>query len=200
VTHAMTQRHRLNSALAAMFLIVTFAAPLLASEEGAAPDSWAPTIAKIVNFAILAGGVYWFGKKMGVGDYLASRSATIRKDLVDAKKLRAEAEQQLTGVRARLAALPAELAALKQRGSEELAAEKVRLAEATASERARVQEQTRREIELTSRLARRDLMQHGVDLSMKLARTRIERDITAEDRARLIEDFAITGYKPEVRQ
>ncbi len=191
----MTHRSRLLSALATMFFVAVFAAPLAASEAGADPHSWKPTIAKIFNFTLLAVGVYFFARKMGVGDYIATRSATIRKDLVDARQLRSEAEQQLASVRTKLAALPAELSALKQRGSEELAAEKVRLAEATASERVRVKEQTRREIELTSRLARRDLMTHSVDLSMKLARARIERDITAEDHARLI-----AGYKPEVRQ
>jgi len=195
MTHAMTHRSRLLSALATMLFVAMFAAPLMANTEGADANSWKPTIAKIFNFTLLAAGVYFFGKKMGVGDYLATRSATIRKDLVDAKQLRADAEQQLATVRTKLAALPAELSALKQRGNEELAAEKVRLAEATAGERARVQEQTRREIELSSRLARRDLMTHSVDLSMKLARARIERDITPEDQARLIE-----GYKPEVRQ
>jgi F-type H+-transporting ATPase subunit b len=84
---------------------------------------------------------------------------------------------------------------MKKRGDEELAAEKVRLANATAAERTRVQEQTRREIELTSRLARRELMLHSANLSMTLARKRIERDITADDQARLID-----SYKPEVRQ
>ena len=63
-----------------------------------------------------------------------------------------------------------------------------------------MQEQTRREIDTTSRLARRDLLAHGVDLSMKLARTRIERDITADDQARLVGDFKIDGYKPGVGQ
>ena len=199
----MTHRSRLLSALTTMFGVVgyavAFAAPLMASEEGAAAESWAPTIARILNFAILAGGLYYFLGRT-VSDYLRTRSETIRKDLVDAKTLRSEAESQLTGVRARLAALPGELSELKQRGYEELAAEKVRLANATAAERTRVQEQTRREIELTSRLASRDLMLHGVDLSMKLARARIERDITPEDQARLVEDFKIASYKPEVRQ
>jgi len=192
----MTHRFRLRSALTTVFLVaVAFAAPLLAAEEEAAAESWAPTIARIVNFAVLAGLLYYFGKKMGAGEYFATRSATIRKDLVDARTLRTEAEAQLAGVRARLEKLPAELREMKLRGEEELAAEKVRLANATAAERARVQEQTRREIELTSRLARRELMQHGANLSMKLARARIERDITAEDQARLID-----SYKPEVRQ
>jgi F-type H+-transporting ATPase subunit b len=193
----MTHRFRLRSALTtAFFIAVAFAAPLVAAEEeGGAGESWAPTIARIVNFAILAVGVYFFAKKMGVGAYFETRSATIRKDLVDAKTLRTEAEQQLAAVRARLAALPGELSQLKQRGEEELAAEKVRLANATAAERTRVQEQTRREIELTSRLARRELMMHSANLSMTLARKRIERDITPEDQARLID-----AYKPEVRQ
>lgn len=194
--NATNYRSRLRSALTTMFVMfVVFAAPLLAAEEEGVPvDSWAPTIARIVNFAILAAGVYYFFGA-SIRDYLKTRSASIRKDLVDAKTLRAEAEQQLAGVRARLAALPAELNDLKKRGEEELAAEKVRLANATAAERTRVQEQTRREIELTSRLARRELMLHSANLSMTLAKQRIEREITADDQARLID-----SYKPEVRQ
>ena len=195
MNNANTYRSRLRSALTTIaVMLVVFAAPLLAAEEEVAVDSWGPTIAKIVNFAILAGGLYYFFGK-SIADYLRSRSETIRKDLVDAKTLRSDAESQLTGVRARLAALPAELSALKQRGQEELASEKVRLAEATAAERTRVQEQTRREIESASRLARRDLMLHSANLSMDLAKKRLERDITADDQARLID-----GYKPEVRQ
>ena len=190
----MTHRSRLRSALTTTFLFVAFAAPLLASEDAAAADSWKPTIARIVNFAILAGAVYYFAAGM-VRDYLRTRSETIRRDLTDARNLSAAAKEQLAAVRSRLSLLPGELREMKQRGEEELAAEKVRLAATTASERARVQEQTRREIELTSRLARRDLMAHGVDLSMKLARARIEQNITADDQARLID-----GYKPEVRQ
>jgi F-type H+-transporting ATPase subunit b len=196
MNNAILTRSRLRSALATLVvLLVVFAVPLMAAEEETAPDSWAPTFAKIFNFALLAGGVYLFAKKMGFPEYLVNRSKTIRKDLVDAKTLRSEAEQQLAGVRDRLAKLPAELSALKQRGQEELASEKVRLADATAAERARVQEQTRREIELTSRLARRDLMLHSANLSMDLAKKRLERDITADDQARLID-----SYKPEVRQ
>jgi F0F1-type ATP synthase membrane subunit b/b' len=200
MNNATTYRSRLLSALTTMFVMtVMFAAPLLAAEEeAAAPDTWAPTIARLFNFALLAVGVYLFAKKMGFGEYLATRLTTIRKDLVDARTLRAEAEQQLAGVRSRLAALPGELSDMKKRGEEELAAEKVRLANATAAERTRVQEQTRREIEMTSRLARRELMQHSANLSMTLARQRIERDITAEDQARLVGDFKIDAYKPEV--
>lgn len=186
VTDVMTPRSRFFCVLA---LVLFTAAPLFASEEAAADPGWGPAIAKFINFAILAVAVGYFARGP-VGDYLRTRSTTIRKDLVDAKSLRGTAEQQLVAVKQRLATLPGELAEMKRRGEEELAAEKVRLAEATAHERQRLLEQTRREIELQSRMARRDLVQHSVELSMQLARTRIERDITPDDQARLIDRYA----------
>ena len=183
----MTHRTRLLCALALMLLAVT---PLAAfAEEGAADPGWAPTIAKIINFAILAAIIVYYGRGP-IGEYLRTRSTTIRKDLVDSKTLRANAEQQLAGVRQRLSVLPGELAEMKRRGEEELAAEKVRLAEATAHERQRLVDQMRREIELQSRLARRELVQHSVELSMGIARARIEKDITPADQARLIDRYA----------
>lgn len=165
------------------------ATPLLAAEGGDAESGWASSIAKFTNFAALAALLVYFGRGP-IGEYLRTRSTTIRKDLVDSKALRADAEQQLAGVRQRLSLLPGELAEMTRRGQEELAAERVRLAEATAHERQRLIDQMRREIELQSRLARRDLVQHSVELSMSLARTRIEQDITPDDQARLIDRYA----------
>ncbi len=182
----MTNRTRLLCALALVLLAAT---PIFASEGEAAAASWAPSIAKFVNFCILAGLVVYFGRGP-IGEYLRTRSATIRKDLLDSKSLRADAEQQLAGVRQRLSLLPGELAEMSRRGEQELAAEKVRLAETTAHERQRLLDQTRREIELQSRLARRDLVNHSVELSMSLARTRIQNEITPDDQARLIDRYA----------
>lgn len=185
-----THRTRLLCALTLAFVAIALVSPVLASDaEGAEGNSWAPTIAKIINFSILAAAVWYFGRSP-IADYLRGRAEGIKKDLVDAKSLRATAEQQLAGVKDRLAKLPGELAALKAQGEQELAAEKVRLADATATERQRLIEQTRREIDLQSRLARRALVEHGVELSMSLAKTRIEKNITAEDQTRLVDRYA----------
>jgi F-type H+-transporting ATPase subunit b len=183
-------RTRLLCALTLVLVAVALVSPVFANDaEGAAAESWAPTIAKIINFSVLAAAVWYFGRSP-IADYLSGRAAGIKKDLVDAKTLRATAEQQLAGVKDRLAKLPGELAALKTQGEQELAAEKVRLAEATVTERQRLIEQTRREIDLQSRLARRALVEHGVDLSMSLAKARIEKNMTAEDQARLVDRYA----------
>lgn len=152
-------------------------------------DGWAPTIAKAVNFAALAGLLVYF-LKSPIASHLRTRGETIRKDLVDAATLRQTAEEQLAGVRARLTALPAELEALRRRGEEDLAAERIRMADATAREKQHVIERTRREIDLQFRVARRRLLEHTAELSMRLARSRIERDITPEDQTRLIDRYA----------
>jgi F-type H+-transporting ATPase subunit b len=174
-------------------ILLLMAAPELvqaaadAAEEG--HDSWMPTIAKIVNFAALAGILVYF-LRSPIAGYLRTRGETIRKDLVEAASLRSSAEQQLTGMRTKLAQLPAELDELKRRGQEELAAERVRMKDATAREREKLLQRTRRDIDLQFRLARRALLEHTAELAMSLARERVERNITSDDHRRLIERYA----------
>jgi F-type H+-transporting ATPase subunit b len=157
--------------------------------EAEAHDGWGGTIAKAFNFLALAGILVYF-LRSPIADHLKTRGETIRKDLTDAAALRANAERQLGEVRTRLAALPAELEALRRRGEEELAAEQVRMADATAREKQNVIERTRREIDLQFRVAHRRLVEHTAELSMTMARRRIERDITPDDQVRLIEQYA----------
>jgi F-type H+-transporting ATPase subunit b len=192
VTPARSSHYRRASLVATVAAIAAIVlasdVPLAAAAEGEG-SGWGATIAKAVNFAILIGVLLYF-LKTPIVQYLKSRGETIRKDLVDAASLRATAEQQLADVRTRLSALPAELDALRRRGEAELAAERGRLADATVREKAKVLDRTQREIDSQLRLARRNLTEHAAELAMTLARKRIERDITAEDQARLIDRYA----------
>jgi hypothetical protein len=129
-----------------------------------AEGGWGKTLAKTVNFAALAGLLAYF--------------------------LKSSAEANLVEVRGRLSALPAELDALRRRGLDELADERVRLAEATAREKQRIIDRTHREIDLQVRIARRRLLEYSAETAMRLARARIERDITPDDQTRLIDTYA----------
>jgi len=157
--------------------------------EAEAGGGWSKTLAKAVNFAALVGLLAYF-LKTPIAGYLNSRSEAIRHDLVAAAKLRTDAEAQLADVSRKLAALPAELEALERRGREELANERTRLADATAREKQRLLDRTRREIDLRFRVARRELTAHTAELAMRLARARVERDITPDDQTRLIDRYA----------
>jgi F-type H+-transporting ATPase subunit b len=173
-----------------------------AAATGAQPGAHAPSeaahgsehavrdmIARFLNFAILVGAVGYF-LKGPIAGYLAGRSAQIRQDLVAAAELRKTATAQLEEIHQKLAALPAELAALKTRGEEDVAAEKVRIAQAAAAERERLIEQTRREIDMRLRMAKRDLTEYAAALAVSVAQDRIARTITPEDQLRLVDRYS----------
>ena len=142
----------------------------------------------VANFVIFCGILYYF-LNGPLKDYLANRSATIRKDLVEAAELKASATAQLNGIEQKLQALPGELDALKARGASEIAAEEQRITAAAAADRERLLEQTRREIDLQVRLAKREILEHAADLSVQLATDRLKKEITPEDQARLVDRY-----------
>ena len=147
-----------------------------------------PTLARLFNFAILAGALVYF-LKSPIAAYLQSRSGEIRHDLVTAAEMRAAASAQLADIERKLQSLPAELEALKKRGAEDVQSEKGRIAQAAAAERERLLEQTRREIDMRLRIARRELVEHAATLAVGIARERIARTITPEDQIRMVDRY-----------
>ena len=142
----------------------------------------------IANFIIFCGVIYYFGNGP-LKEYLATRSATIRKDLVEAAELKATATAQLAAIEQKLKALPGELNTLRTRGAEDIAAEEKRIAAAAEADRERLLEQTRREIDLQVRLAKKDLLEHAADLSVQVATERIKKETTAADHERLVDSY-----------
>lgn len=146
------------------------------------------TIAKVANFAILAGVLVYF-LRSPIAGYLSSRGTQIRQDLVTASEVRAAAIARLDEIQRRLKALPGELEALQAQGARDVAAEQTRIAQAAALERERLIAQTRREIETRLRVARRELSEHAARLAVAIAEERIRRSITADDQLRLVDRY-----------
>jgi len=142
----------------------------------------------VANFIIFVGVLYYFLNKP-LKDYLATRSSTIRKDLVEAAELRNSATAQLAAIEQKLAAIPAEIAALRTRGADEIKAEEQRIAAAAAADRERMLEQTRREIDLQVRLAKKEILEHAANLSVQLAAERLKKEVTPADQDRLVDRY-----------
>ena len=163
-----------------------------AEGEHAAPHSITDMVLgmgwPVANFIVFVGILYYFLNKP-YQDYLANRSSSIRKDLVDAAALKAAATAQLATIEQKLQALPGELDALRQRGESEIAAEEQRIAAAAIADRDRLLEQTRREIDLQVRLAKREILEHAADLSVQLATERIKKEVTFADQDRLVDRY-----------
>lgn len=197
--HDRRVRARLGALVLAVSVIACAAAsavPVLAVQEHAAAEAEAPhgqtilqSIAKVVNFAIL-GGVLFYFLKTPIGVYLASRATQIRQDLVTASDMRATAASQLADIEKKMQALPAELEALKAQGAADVTAEQARIAQAAAAERERLIAQTHREIESRLRMARRQLTEHAAGLAIRIAEERIKGTITPDDQLRLVDRYA----------
>jgi len=122
--------------------------------------------------------------------YLSNRVTRVREDLVTAAATRETANRQIAEIQSKLSGLPAELAALKQRGAEEIVAERTRIEEAAEVERQRLLEQTRREIDMHARIAKRQLIEFAATQAVSVATQRIKQTITPEDQARLVDRYA----------
>jgi F-type H+-transporting ATPase subunit b len=159
-----------------------------AGHEEEHAESLLSFIARLANFAILAGFLYYVLRKP-LGTYLVNRSTQINGDLVTAKETTATATKELAEIDRKLQALPAEIAALKTRGTQEIAAEETRIRQTAEAERHRLIEQTRREIDLQVRLAKRELTEHAASLAVALAADKIVHTITPDDQSRLIDRY-----------
>jgi len=163
-----------------------------AGESHEAGSIWG-FVGKVVNFVLLVGTLVYF-LRAPIANYLASRHTQVRADLEAAAAMKRSAEAQIAEMEKKLQALPRELDELKARGQAEIAAEEVRIRELAEAERVRLVEQASREIEQKVRVAQRTLVEHAADLAVGVAQTKIKRDITTDDQARLV-----TSYLDQVK-
>jgi F-type H+-transporting ATPase subunit b len=145
-------------------------------------------IARLVNFALLAGGLVYL-LKSPIASYLSSRSEDIRSDLVTAADTRRTAAAEIAEIDRRMQALPGELAALREQGAREIADEEARIRAAAAAERDRLLEQARRDIDLQVKIAERELVSHAATLAVGVATDRIKRSMTDDDQQRLVDRY-----------
>jgi len=145
-------------------------------------------VARLVNFAVLAGTLVYF-LRSPIKSYLGDRGRQIRAALVKADEMRASAAAQAAAIEQKMAALPGELEALRRQGAEEVAAEEARIRQAADAERARLLDQAHREIDAQLKLAERQLVAHTADLAVAVAAARVKSTITADDQARLVDRY-----------
>jgi len=156
--------------------------------EGEHGESVWSLVFRVLNFVILAGGL-WYLLRKPAAHYLEARADQIKGGLTNAAAMKSQAAAQIQDIEARMKTLPGEIDRLKARGSGEVAAEQARIKEAAELERRRLMEQARRDIELQLQAARRDLTKHAASLAVDLAEKKIERAITPADQQRLVDKY-----------
>lgn len=121
-----------------------------------------------------------------VRDYFVQRRLRIRDELQRAAQQRREADEMRAELTQKLAELHADVDRLRAESEEQGQREREEILAHAERERERVVEQTRAEVEQRVKRARQELIQLSAALAADLAREQLEREITPEDRRRLV--------------
>jgi F-type H+-transporting ATPase subunit b len=141
----------------------------------------------LLNFAVIAGLVFWAGRKYLPGMF-GARTAAIQRAMQEAQKASEEARRRLAEIESRLMKLDVEIGMMRDAAEKEAGAEEARL-QAVAQEDARkMVESAQQEIAAAAKAARRELTAYAADLAVGLAQKQIHVD-AATDQA-LVRRFA----------
>lgn len=129
----------------------------------------------LLNFAVIAGALWWAGRKYLPGIFRA-RTASIQTAMEEARKTSEEANRRLADIESRLGSLDTEIAGMRASAEAETAAEEERNKTAAAQDARKILEQAEQEIEAAAKTARRELTAYAADLAVSLAENRIKVD------------------------
>jgi F-type H+-transporting ATPase subunit b len=141
-----------------------------------------------VNFAILAGGLAYLVRKYG-SPFLAARSQKISQDIVEAARIRKDAEARSAEVDRRLGNLESDMAALRVESLKELESQRRHAAERSAAEMAKIQVHAEQEIAAAGKLARLELKRYSAELALSLAGQKIQARMTPDTQDALVRGF-----------
>ena len=144
-------------------------------------------LAVILNFAIVAGVIFWFSKK-NLPAMFRGRTATIQKSLEEARAASADANRRLAEIESCLQHLGEEISQMNATAESSAAAEDARIKAAAEEDARRIVESARQDIAAASRAARRELTAHAADLAVTLASKQIRVDASTDEA--LIRRFA----------
>ncbi len=166
---------------------------LLAKITGLSIDG-AYWLAVILNFAIVAGVIFWFSKK-NLPAMFRGRTATIQKSLEEARAASADANRRLAEIESRLKHLGEEITQMNATAESSAVAEDARIKAAAEEDARRIVESAQQDIAAAARVARRELTAHAADLAVTLASQQIKVDGRTDEALvrRFAKDLAADG-------
>ena len=144
-------------------------------------------LAVLLNFAVIAGIMFWAGRKYLPGMF-RNRTASIQKAMEEARKASEDANRRLSEIESRLSRLDGEIAAMTANAEKDVAAEEARIKAAAEADARKIVESAEQEIAAAAKAARRDLTTYAADLAISLAKKQIHVDAGTD--SSLVRSFA----------
>jgi F-type H+-transporting ATPase subunit b len=167
--------------------LAAFPETVLAAEKGEKWGIWL-SLGSLFNMLLVVGVLIWFVRKP-LSDFFSSRSESIREQLAEAQKARADAEARLAEVQSRMSRLDDELKEIASAAEKDAQEEYKRLLARAEQDAEKIVERSRQEIEGMTRTAQHALRLHAAELSVRLAEEKIQNEISGPDHERLFNRF-----------
>jgi F-type H+-transporting ATPase subunit b len=170
----------------AAMLLFAGAVCLKAQESGGVPEvnvGW-----KWANFVILVAGLGYLLAK-ALPPLFKSRTEEIQKGIAEARAIKLDADKRAADVAARTATLGADIERFRVEAKAEMQQEGERIRQETAAQIARLEHQAEEDIEMTGKLARRELKSYAAKLSLDLAEQRVRERLDPATEAGLVDAF-----------
>lgn len=142
---------------------------------------------QLVNLGLFL-GLLWYFLRKPAADFFGNRKAGVAQALAKADEDRRRAEQLSEELKARLTRIETELANLKEAARRDAEAEHAALLAKSQADADQILTKTRADLENRVRAARAELTAFAADLSVDLARELLQKNVTAEDEKRLLQE------------
>jgi F-type H+-transporting ATPase subunit b len=147
-----------------------------------------PMIWHAVNLGILL-SLLTFLLRGPIRDALANRSASVKRDIDEANRLRKDAQHRMADLEQRLTGFEAELERMRTDAEADAVQEREVILTRAEADAVRIREGAERTIRDETDRARTALRREAAQLGISLARARLEAKIGPDDQARLTADF-----------
>lgn len=153
---------------------------------GMGPET-AANVFTLFNIVVLFGALFlWLSKALPKA--FKARSASIQKNLVEARSATQEASSRLNSVESRLAKLDEQIAAMREQVEQEAAREEQRIKAAVADEKLKIVAAAEAEIQSATTHARREIQSYAAELAIEQATRKLV--VSADADRLLVENFA----------
>jgi F-type H+-transporting ATPase subunit b len=158
----------------------------MTTEEGTSGSGSSNFLGKVVNFAVLFGGLTYILYKP-LRNFLTKRSRDIRAALDEARGARREAEQKLEEAQRRIAALEDEVTGMKREAELKGLKEQAKIKALAEKEAIRIRTFAQQEIDLQLKAGIQELKEYTAEIAASLAEARMKDKITEEGQSKLID-------------
>jgi F-type H+-transporting ATPase subunit b len=163
--------------------------------EAPAPINWIdfksatpPFMAMVLNFGILVAAYYFFGKKP-VAVALQNRRDSIAKDIEEARRMRAEAEERAKLYQRKLETVEEEVRLTKESLLRAGEAERERMLNEAEAKAERMRKDAEFLVEQEMKQVRADLLRETVEAAVAAAEQLLKSRVTAADQERIADDY-----------